>query len=515
MLTAQQIVHQIFRLYESYSPPVHAVLLLGAPTLVAAYLTSWFSTGDFPKTFTMCLLIHLLTLVSVSMLIPAYMAIRGNLNVDIMALHDRYGDVIRTWYNHARLIGPNELHVRDPSILSSLWAIPRGPSFIGVSLSQTKVPMAGIRDPEEHQGRRRPWNRGLAPGALREYDHLITMRVQQLVRRLEEQVGEVILGKWFYYFSYDLMCDMTFGGGSELLRDGEEDNFWSILEKGSCNFAVFFSRVPWLGPYVGYIPGAGRALGVLQSRCRKFTMKRIHRGSNTRDLFYYLNNEDLPNRPPPPTSDLIDDGILAIVAGSDTTAVALTNLFYCVLTDPEVFPTLQGEGDKFYPFGEDAFNSKCHRDMVYLQAVINETLRLFPPLPTGAQRQVPAHAAPVVAGNLHIPPGTIVWIHPYSVQRNARSFTLPEVFWPERWLVASGKDFVHNEDAFVPFSHGPWNCVGRGLALQEVHTVVCALLQRFEFKLRPGWDPKEFERGMKCYVSTGRPALPVVLRPRI
>ena len=104
----------------------------------------------------------------------------------------------------------------------------------------------------------------------------------------------------------------------------------------------------------------------------------------------------------------------------------------------------------------------------------------------------------------HIPPGTIVWIHPYTVQRDARSFTLPEVFWPERWLVASGHvrfqnaraprghdailpgEFVHNEDAFIPFGHGPWNCVGRGLALQEVRTVVCALIQRFEFSLREG-----------------------------
>ena len=144
------------------------------------------------------------------------------------------------------------------------------------------------------------------------------------------------------------------------------------------------------------------------------------------------------------------------------------------------------------------------------------------------------HYSPVIVREFrYIPPGTIVWIHPYSVQRNEQNFTLPEVFWPERWLVASGhisfnnvrappghdttraEEFVHNEDAFIPFAHGPWNCVGRGLALQEMRTVVCALIQRFEFKLREGWDPKEFERGMKCYVSTGRPTLPVVLRPRM
>ena len=133
----------------------------------------------------------------------------------------------------------------------------------------------------------------------------------------------------------------------------------------------------------------------------------------------------------------------------------------------------------------------------------------------------------------HIPPGTIIWIHPYSVQRNERSFTLPDVFWPERWLVASGhvrledarppkghaaiseQEFVHNQDAFVTFGHGPWSCPGRGLAFQEIRTVVCALMQRFEPRLREGWDPKEFERGMKCYVSTGRPTLPVFLRPRM
>ena len=59
------------------------------------------------------------------------------------------------------------------------------------------------------------------------------------------------------------------------------------------SFAVFFSRVPWLGPYVGYIPGAGRALGALQSRCREFTMQRIQRGSNSRDLFHYLVSTQL------------------------------------------------------------------------------------------------------------------------------------------------------------------------------------------------------------------------------
>ena len=155
-------MHQIFRFYESYSPSVHAALLLGGPAVVAAYLTSWFSTGGILKTLTSCLLVHSATLISstviyrlspfhplarypgpflrrVSMLIPAYIATQGNLNVNIKTLHDRYGDVIRTgsWHasvalewnlTNALVIGPNELHVRDPRIFSSLWSVPRGPS---------------------------------------------------------------------------------------------------------------------------------------------------------------------------------------------------------------------------------------------------------------------------------------------------------------------------------------------------------------------------------------------------
>ena len=73
---------------------------------------------------------------------------------------------------------------------------------------------------------------------------------------------------------------------------------------------------------------------------------------------------------------------------------------------------------------------------------------------------------------------------------------------------------VHDEAAFIPFAQGPWNCVGKGLAMQEMRTVVCALIQAFDFQLREGWDPKEYERGMRCFLSTGRPTLPVTLRRR-
>ena len=82
------------------------------------------------------------------------------------------------------------------------------------------------------------------------------------------------------------------------------------------------------------------------------------------------NQEDLPNTPAPPMQQLIDDGVLAIIAGADTTSSALTSLVYCLLTRADVYARLQAEVDKFYPAGEDALSTRHHREMVYLNAVM-------------------------------------------------------------------------------------------------------------------------------------------------
>ena len=67
---------------------------------------------------------------------------------------------------------------------------------------------------------------------------------------------------------------------------------------------------------------------------------------------------------------LVDDGVLAIIAGADTTSSAFTSLTYCLLTHPDAYEKLQAEIDKFYPAGEDALDTKHHRDMSYLTAVM-------------------------------------------------------------------------------------------------------------------------------------------------
>ena len=86
-------------------------------------------------------------------------------------------------------------------------------------------------------------------------------------------------------------------------------------------------------------------------------------------------------------------------------------------------------------------------------------------------------------------------MHAFTIQRDPRNFSRPDAFWPERWLRPSSAHSpkgdataddeapqVHNEGAFIPFSYGPFNCVGKQLALHEIRVVVIALLQRFRVR---------------------------------
>ena len=73
---------------------------------------------------------------------------------------------------------------------------------------------------------------------------------------------------------------------------------------------------------------------------------------------------------PPSVDEIISDGILAIVAGSDTTASSLCHILYCMLIHPETYKRLQAEVDQFYPPGEDSLSSQHHSKMTFLEAVM-------------------------------------------------------------------------------------------------------------------------------------------------
>lgn len=100
------------------------------------------------------------------------------------------------------------------------------------------------------------------------------------------------------------------------------------------------------------------------------------------------------------------------------------------------------------------------------------------------------------------------------------------MFLPERWLPKEQRQelepeifcedapFTLKQAAFLAFSCGPANCIGKQLAFMEIRMAICSLLHEFDFKFAPGYDPSRYEDDFRDYYIAIRGPLPVVLDRR-
>ncbi|KAF9468211.1 cytochrome P450 [Collybia nuda] len=530
------LVHWIFKRTETHEPIYLAILLLGIPTIMtgalishsATFLTAVISTFSiFWTTLSTSIIVYRLSpwhplaqypgpmICKITKFWFAFLSLKGRQHIYYTELHAKYGDVVR--------VGPNELSFRTPAAVAPLMGpagLAKGPFWDGRVPEQEKVkPMIALRDKKEHTRRRRPWTRGFSSAALKGYEPLITARCQQLVEVLSNQVGAVDMSKWMGYFA--------FGGGSEMVREGADvDGLWELLNAGQVN-AIFMSHVAWLGALFLRWPGffAGKDLKAFRAHAQKCAIARKKRGTQAhKDLFHHLIDEDGVATNPPSVFEVVSDGGLAIIAGSDTTSSALSNLFYYLLTNPKTYQRVRAEIDEL---GDDVMDYGKQIHLSYLTAAINEALRLLPPVLSGSQRATETRSEPHAVGPYVVPEGTAAFVPFYVLHRDPRCFApFPDSFIPERWLPAEKqielepglfKDqskVVTDVNSFLSFSTGPSNCVGKNLAWMEMRMLACLLLQKFDMRFEDGYNPKRWEEEMLDYFVMLKGRLPIVLTPR-
>ncbi|KZP07103.1 cytochrome P450, partial [Athelia psychrophila] len=206
----------------------------------------------------------------------------------------------------------------------------------------------------------------------------------------------------------------------------------------------------------------------------------------------------------PPLEAVASEGISAVLAGSDTTATTFTALFFYLLQNAEKLSKLCAEIDNHFARDEEPVDFGKLAGMEYFNACINEALRLYPPVMSGSQRQVPrGSGGKMISVSSHytffqdllfIPEGTSILIHAFSAHRDPRNFSYPDSFRPERWLVdGRPSDMKHNPEAFTPFSFGPQNCVGKNLAIMELRGVVASIVQRLNVAATGGLGLEQWE----------------------
>ncbi|MCJ1421897.1 hypothetical protein MMC32_008264 [Xylographa parallela] len=158
----------------------------------------------------------------------------------------------------------------------------------------------------------------------------------------------------------------------------------------------------------------------------------------------------------------------------------------------------------------DITDSKTLQNLLHLNGLINETLRIHPPVPSGGYRETPSQGV-IVAGR-HIPGNTTIVAPRYTIGRLESCFEKADQFIPERWY--SSPSMVKNKRAFTPFSQGRYSCVGKNLALAELRYVTALVVGKYSIEFAPGEDGGRVEGNMKDQFTAAPGTLNLVFKTR-
>ena len=92
---------------------------------------------------------------------------------------------------------------------------------------------------------------------------------------------------------------------------------------------------------------------------------------------------------------------------------------------------------------------------------------------------------------------------PFAIFRDPRNFVKPDEFLPERWT--SKPELVLNKNAFIPFSIGPYNCVGKTLANMKLQIVIARVVNEFDIRLPDGFVAEQYWDGIRDQFTAGPP----------
>ena len=179
--------------------------------------------------------------------------------------------------------------------------------------------------------------------------------------------------------------------------------------------------------------------------------------------------------------ELLDELFTLIVAGFETSANTLNWAWYLVAGHPEVEARLIAEAEEHLP-GVDAVSADNLAAMSYTQQVLEETLRLYPPVWLFTRR---ARESDTLE-DYDVPPGTDIYLSPYILHRSEHIWPDPNVFNPDRFE-QTGKP--KKDRPYFPFSLGPRRCLGEYFSFLEMKVHLGLLLPRFRMELVSDEDP--------------------------
>ncbi|XP_049694594.2 cytochrome P450 6B5 [Helicoverpa armigera] len=192
----------------------------------------------------------------------------------------------------------------------------------------------------------------------------------------------------------------------------------------------------------------------------------------------------------PTTGLLAAQAFFFFSAGVEPTAAAIFSTFYCMARHPDVLEKVHQEIDEHFEKHNGQITYNVISEMEYVDKVINEAMRIFPPIGVLTRKCVQDTVLPV--GNIKVEKGSKLFTPIYAMHHDPTLYPDPEVFDPERF----SKDRKPNDDIYMPFGMGNRTCIGNRYAKLQMAACVVQVLRAFTVKGKQlkGKEKLTFER---------------------
>ncbi|KAJ5131999.1 pisatin demethylase, partial [Penicillium atrosanguineum] len=419
-------------------------------------------------------------------------------------------------------LGPNTVSVSDAEALKIIygWKPILRKSRLYISQYVTAKDgnvldnVSSTRDEKKHSLLRRTVANAYALGTLIEFEPLVDSTSLCFFKELESRFvatgATCPLTDWVQMYAFDIIGELTFSKRFGFLESGKDIESMMLHTGKAMDYIGIMGQLPFLDEYVR-LKGFGHIFRLFHPTgpLMKFTTKQISHhaetpGASRRDFLTRFLEAREKN------PELMTDQRLAtyantnVSAGSDTTAIALREVIYRILSHKgslkkvlsEIATIVQARVASLVDQKElkKPITWLEGQSMVYFQAVLKECLRIHPGLGQIIPRDIPAGGLEICGQ--YLPEGTVVGCNAWTIHRDRNVFgDNADEFVPERWLDGTEEQLRAMENAIFTFGAGSRICLGKNIALLEIYKMVPELFRRFDlelvdpkrYRVRPGW----------------------------
>ncbi|ROT36171.1 isotrichodermin C-15 hydroxylase, partial [Sodiomyces alkalinus F11] len=428
---------------------------------------------------------------------------RGTVTWTTKEMHMKYGHVVR--------IAPDTLSFTTSQAWQDIYG------FRQASTGRGNIPKdpitylsagdaASAKEDDHHRRLRRIQSHAFSDKALVLQEAYLHQYTSLFIKKLREEVEKVTgtdsgaavlnFSKWVNFLTTDIIGDLSFGESFGGLEQGEmhpwlDTVFWTLKAFTYLRELYRYPLLP-MGAILACIPKE-----MVKHRAEALSFgataasRRMAMETDRPDFMSYILKNSQGEKGMS-RLEIEASAITFIIAGSETTATMMAGTMYMLCKSPATLRRLtETIRSEFASPSELTLVKLQHQE--YLNAVINEGLRLYPPAPDGLFRRTKAQGA-TVAGHF-IPPNTSVGINLLAAHRHPLNFHRPDEMVPERWLKPCPPEFEKDDRNVVkPFSVGPRDCLGKNLAWAEMRMILAYLVWHFDFEMVPeteGWIERQ------------------------